>query len=105
MAHKTAQTDFERQRGVGGSGVAPAAPDRSSGSSRCKTATVVEPLAAGLEHAAVLGSTVFAVEVPYNAAARRPPRVRYALSTDKGLERETGLEPATCSLEGCRSTN
>jgi hypothetical protein len=23
----------------------------------------------------------------------------------KGMERETGLEPATCSLEGCRSTN
>jgi hypothetical protein len=26
-------------------------------------------------------------------------------STLEGLERETGFEPATCSLEGCRSTN
>jgi len=28
---------------------------------------------------------------------------RVVVSTKQGLERETGIEPATCSLEGCTS--
>jgi hypothetical protein len=35
---------------------------------------------------------------------RAPPGGR-GIRVREGLERETGLEPATCSLEGCRSTN
>ena len=40
---------------------------------------------------------------------RTVPRAERAAATSsahqRGLERETGFEPATCSLEGCRSAN
>jgi hypothetical protein len=38
-------------------------------------------------------------------AGRLEPMPIAGRGSTKEVERETGLEPATCSLEGCRSAN
>ena len=42
---------------------------------------------------------------PATAAPGRAHRRGARRARVKGMERETGIEPATCSLEGCRSAN